>query len=64
LGSSHALVLDDNIEYVVDAYRKGFTPMLISDNVYKIAKSMRLGIPAGPTKTLVKTVLCKLRSLN
>jgi len=64
LGYPHALVLDDNIEGVVDAYRKGFTPMLISDNVYKIAKSMRLGIPAGPTKTLVKTVLYKLRSSN
>jgi hypothetical protein len=36
LGSSHALVLGDNIEYVVDAYRKGFTSMLVSDYIYKI----------------------------
>jgi hypothetical protein len=55
--ASETLVLDDNAEYIVEAYREGFTPMLASDNVYKIAKSLRLGIPAGPTKKLVKAVL-------
>jgi len=57
MGASETLVLDDNAEYIVEAYREGFTPMLASDNVYKIAKSLRLGIPAGPTKKLVKAVL-------
>jgi phosphoglycolate phosphatase-like HAD superfamily hydrolase len=61
---SETLVLDDNSEYVVEAYREGFIPMLVSDNSYRIARSMRLGIPAAPTKILVQAVLHGLSSLS
>ncbi|MEM0212871.1 MAG: hypothetical protein QW348_01250 [Ignisphaera sp.] len=59
-----AVVIDDNIEYIVEAYRKGFASMLASDNVYRIARIYRLGIPAAPTKNIVDFVLHSLRSLK
>ncbi|MCC6055111.1 MAG: hypothetical protein LM583_00325 [Desulfurococcaceae archaeon] len=64
VGGSEALILDDNMELVIEAYRKGFTSMLVANNVYKVAKSMRLGIPAGPLKELLKIVLQCLGSLQ
>ncbi|MEM0026550.1 MAG: hypothetical protein QXT53_01265 [Ignisphaera sp.] len=59
-----AVVIDDNIEYIVEAYRKGFASMLASDNVYRIARASRLGIPAAPTKKLVELVLYAFKSLK
>ncbi|MDK6027989.1 hypothetical protein QPL79_01235 [Ignisphaera sp. 4213-co] len=62
--NAKAVVIDDNIEYVVNAYRKGFTPMLASNNKYKIARVYRLGIPAGSTEKLVSFILHALSSLK
>jgi len=39
---SEAPVIDDGIEYLVEAYRLGYTPMHDTSNSYSIAKSYRL----------------------
>jgi hypothetical protein len=62
VGGSGALILDDNIELVIEAYRRGFSSMLVTNNVYKVAKSTRVGIPAGPIKILLKVILHELTS--
>jgi phosphoglycolate phosphatase-like HAD superfamily hydrolase len=60
--SSTALVIDDNIEAVIDAYREGFVPILVSSNEYRIARSIRLGIPAGDVKKVSRFILHLLSS--
>lgn len=58
---SEALVIDDGIEYLVEAYRLGYTPMHAASNSYSIAKSYRLGIPSGEINELLSLIISTMR---
>lgn len=51
------IVIDDNLEYLVDAYRIGYTPMLAVHNLYTLARSYRLGIPASDINSIIKLII-------
>lgn len=54
---SEALVIDDGIEYLIEAYRQGHIPMHATLNPYSMARSYRLGIPSGGINGLVSLVI-------
>lgn len=56
LNTEKSIVVDDNIAYIVEAYRKGFVPFCASKNPYIVARSYRLGIPSGLVRDFLKLV--------
>lgn len=55
--AEEAIVIDDKIDYLIDAYRLGYTPILATSNSYLVAKSYRLGIPSGEPEKIIKMLL-------
>lgn len=57
LGVEKAIVVDDSIAYLVEAYRKGLAPLCASRDTYTTARSYRLGIPSGPARDLMEIII-------
>jgi predicted ATP-grasp superfamily ATP-dependent carboligase/phosphoglycolate phosphatase-like HAD superfamily hydrolase len=56
LNAKKVLVVDDNLEYLVDAYRQGYVPMMATNRLYLIARSYRLGIPGDKPSRILDTI--------
>ncbi|MEM4867994.1 MAG: hypothetical protein QXK54_04215, partial [Ignisphaera sp.] len=52
-----AIVIDDNLEYLVEAYRLGYIPIHATSDLYSIARSYRIGIPAEKTNKLISFII-------
>lgn len=62
-GGGAAVVVDDNIEYVVEAFRDGYIPIIATSNTYTVARALRIGIPAERTNRVVEMLLHSLHPM-